>query len=103
MKFVEKPININIIQVYAPTSDQPDDELDEFYETVEHAMRQCKTHEITAVMDNLNAKEGEGRNGALIGSFSLGERNERGGRWCEGNFASLQCSGTCFGDSLTQS
>ena len=32
------PINISIIQVYAPTSDTTDDDIEDFYETVQSAV-----------------------------------------------------------------
>lgn len=85
VKLAGKPININIIQVYAPTADRPEEELDEFYEMMEQAMRQCKPHEINLVMGDLNAKIGQGREGEVVGQFGLGVRNERGERlveWC---------------------
>ena len=37
-----KPLDINIIQVYVPTSDSIDEELDKFYSELETAMKQCK-------------------------------------------------------------
>lgn len=86
VKLAGKPIDINIIQVYAPTTDHTEEELDEFYEMVEQAMRHCKPHEINLVMGDLNAKIGEGREGEVVGPFGLGRRNERGERlveWCE--------------------
>ena len=85
LKLAGKPININIIQVYAPTVNYPEEDLDEFYEMVEQAMRQCKPHEIILIMGDLNAKIGEGREGEVVGPFGLGVRNEKGERlveWC---------------------
>ena len=37
-----KPLDINIIQIYVPTSDGHDEELDKFYSELETAMKQCK-------------------------------------------------------------
>ena len=47
------------------------------------AREQCKPHDITLVMGDLNAKLGGERVEVLVGPFGLGERNERGNRWAE--------------------
>ena len=81
VKIKGKPFDINIVQVYAPTSERDEDEVDEFYDKVDEVLDQCKNHEITIVMGDVNAKVGEGRLGEAVGPFGLGERNERGERW----------------------
>ena len=43
IKLDAKPLDINIIQVYAPTSYSNDEELDKFYNELETAMKQCKS------------------------------------------------------------
>uniref|UniRef100_A0A0P4VZ55 Endonuclease/exonuclease/phosphatase domain-containing protein n=1 Tax=Scylla olivacea TaxID=85551 RepID=A0A0P4VZ55_SCYOL len=83
VKIDAKPTGLNIIQVYAPTGDHSDDEVDAFYEQVDSAWGLCKPGEVTLVMGDLNAKVGEGRSGNVVGSFGLGERNERGDKWVE--------------------
>ena len=83
LKIQGSPININIIQVYAPTTDHGDDEVEEFYQKLNEVRAQAKSHEINIVMGDLNAKIGEGRHGNLVGGFGLGDRNERGDRWLE--------------------
>ena len=79
-------IDINIIQVYAPTSEAEEEEIEQFYEKLDNVLRQCKRHEINLVMGDLNAKIGQGRVDRVVGLFGLGERNERGDRfveWCQ--------------------
>ena len=83
LKLEARPVPLNIIQVYAPTSVHSDEVIDEFYEQLEEARRQCKPNEVTVVMGDLNAKVGEGRSGEVVGKFGLGERNERGTKWVE--------------------
>ena len=38
-RFKATPFNINVIQVYAPTSDHSEEEIEEFYEQLEAASR----------------------------------------------------------------
>ena len=83
IKIAAKPVGLNIIQVYAPTTAYSDSEVDEFYEQVDSVRRQCKAEEVTIVMGDLNAKVGQGSSGSVVGDFGLGERNERGDKWVE--------------------
>lgn len=88
VKIQAKPFNINIIQVYAPTNDHTEKEVDTFYQDLVNAMKTCKSQDIIMVMGDLNAKVGKGPRGKAAGPHGLGERNERGDRWvewCEGN------------------
>ena len=78
MKLQGSPIDINIIQVYAPTSDHDDDSVEDFYQKLEEVRGQTKAHDITIIMKDLNAKVGEGREGDLVGGFGLREREMRG-------------------------
>lgn len=76
-----KPVNINIIQVYAPTAAKTQDHLIEpFYEDVKQVLEKLKAHECNIVMGDFNSKIGEGAVDETVGSFGLGERNERGDR-----------------------
>ena len=88
VKIKASPFNITVIQVYAPTSDHSDEEIEEFYEQLDTAKRQAGSQEIVIVMGDLNAKVGRGPSGSTVGPFGLGVRNERGERlaeWCEVN------------------
>ena len=83
MKHRGSPININLLQVYAPTTDHDEDTMESYYQKLDEVRRQAKTHEITIIMGDLNAKVGVGREEEVVGCFGLGERNERGDRWVE--------------------
>ena len=74
---------MNIVQVHAPTSDHSDDEVDSFYEQVDNVSGECKSGDVTPVMGDMNAKDGEGHSGNVVGNLGLGERNERRDRWVE--------------------
>ena len=94
VKLRSKPFNCNIIQVYAKTSTSTEDEIENFYDNVEEAYRQCKPGEMTIVMGDLNAKVGCRSNDAdertVLGPFGLGNRNEWGERWIEWCLAKQQ-------------
>lgn len=70
----------NIIQVYAPTTDKSEEELELFYNDIQQALDITKTRDITIIMGDWNAKIGKGRDGDNIGEFGLGIRNDRGER-----------------------
>ena len=63
-----KLLDINIIQVYVPTSDSNDEELDKFYSELETAMKQCKSTNNTIIQGDFNAKVGKGRNDDNVGT-----------------------------------
>ncbi|XP_063594245.1 craniofacial development protein 2-like [Penaeus indicus] len=83
VKLKGHPFNLSIIQVYAPTSEHTEEEVEAFYEEVEQAKKQCKSQDIVMIMGDLNAKVGKGREGDTVGPHGLGERNERGESWIE--------------------
>lgn len=75
-----KPFNINIIQVYAPTMEHDDDEIEKFYDDIGSVMKYTKSGEINIVMGDWNAKVGEQQEYPVTGKFGLGHRNDRGQR-----------------------
>ena len=78
MKLQGKPFNINIIQVYVPTEDSTEEELEDFYEELTRIREQCKNHDVNIVMGDMNAKVGNGRHEDIVGQYGLGEKNTRG-------------------------
>ena len=74
---------MNIIQVYAPTTDKEDDEVEEFYAELDDIFKSIKNSDITVVMGDFNAKVGKDKVEAVTGGFGLGERNSRGDRMVE--------------------
>lgn len=72
------PININIIQVYAPTADGTNEDIEKFYKHIDEALKVTKKHEINVILGDFNAKIGKGRVKNIVGEHGLGIRNERG-------------------------
>ena len=50
------PINLTIIQVYAPTSDASDEDLESFYNTVQEALDKTPPRDLLVMMGDWNAK-----------------------------------------------
>ena len=73
---------IQIVQVYAPTTDYDDETIEQFYDDLEEAIdRKNNAHVI--VMGDFNAKigkKGKDENNNWIGNHGIGVRNERGER-----------------------
>lgn len=87
LKLKSKPFDISFIQIYAPTADHSDDEVEEFYDALNLAIKQTKSTDVLFVMGDFNAKVGSVHNN-IVGKFGLGDRNERGTRliqFCEEN------------------
>ena len=62
--------------------------MDEFYEQLSDAQKQCQSQEVTIVMGDFNAIVGKGRFEDTVGPHGLGDRNFRGERlisWCDAN------------------
>lgn len=76
-----KPLNITIVQVYAPTSDCCDETIDEFYDDLEKLLKTIPRKDVLVVQGDWNAKIGEDAFKdwkGTVGRFGLGETNCRG-------------------------
>ena len=85
VKFKWQPVNISIIQVYAPTSDAPDEDIQLFYEDLNKAPSTCKSPEVLIVVGDLNAKVSKHSEPGVTGTYGLGNKNEQGEtliEWC---------------------
>ena len=56
------PINITIIQIYTPTSTYNDEEIEQFYETVDNTIPESHKKDILIVHGDFNAKVGNDAN-----------------------------------------
>ena len=78
------PINLTIIQVYAPTPDASDENLESFYNTVQEALDKIPPRDLLVMMGDWNSKVGNtDRKNSHIGIHGLGEQNERGVKLAE--------------------
>lgn len=80
IQFTGNPVNINIVQVYAPTINAEDMEIDHFYNIISTLSKKFKKHEMTVIMGDLNTKIGKEMCGELVDKHGLGVRNEHGDR-----------------------
>ena len=75
-----KPLNVTIIQVYAPTAEASEQDIEQFYAMVQRARDQVPSKDIVYIMGDFNAKVGEGEDAGVVGKHGLGLRNEAGDR-----------------------
>jgi uncharacterized lipoprotein YddW (UPF0748 family) len=71
IKLRRKPVDINIIQVYAPTAESTEEEVNTFYNNINEAIKQCKKFEVTLVMGYLNAKVGQEQDNEVTDGLGL--------------------------------
>lgn len=92
-----QPVNITLIQIYAPTADAEEDIVNEFYESVQQEVDKVSSYDLLVVMGDWNAKIGAAAELPVVGKYGLGKRNEAGDRmveFCEAN--RLMISNTMF-------
>ena len=78
--FQGKPFNITVIQVYAPTSDAEEAEVEQFYEDLQDLLELTPKKDVLFIIGDWNAKVGSQETPGVTGKFSLGVRNEAGQR-----------------------
>ena len=78
-----KPFNITVIQVYAPTSNAEEAEVEWFYEDLQELLELTPKKEVLFITGDWNAKVGSQETPGVTGKFGLGIRNEAGQRLIE--------------------
>ena len=78
VRFQGKPFNITVIQVYDPTSNAEEAEVERFYEDLQDLLELTPKKDVLFIRGNWNAKVGSQETPGVTGSFSLGVRNEAG-------------------------
>ena len=81
--FQGKPFNITVIQVYAPTSNMEEAEVEWFYENLQDLLQLTPQKYVLFIIGDWNAKVGSQETPGVTGKFSLGIQNEAGQRLIE--------------------
>ena len=81
--FMYKPFNITIIQVYAPTSNAEEAEVERFYEDLQDLLELTPQKDVLFIIGDWNAKVGSQEPPGVAGKFGIGIRNEAGQRLIE--------------------
>ena len=81
--FQGKPFHITIIQVYAPTSNAEEAEVERFYEDLQDLLEWTTKKDVLFIIGDWNAKVGSQETPGERGKFGLGIRNEAGQRLIE--------------------
>ncbi|KAH1006858.1 hypothetical protein HUJ05_007551 [Dendroctonus ponderosae] len=58
-----RPVNVNLIQIYAHTTVYSNEDVDQFYKQISDIITALPQHDINIIMGDFNAKFGKGRTG----------------------------------------
>ena len=86
--FQGKPFNITEIQVYAPTSNTEEAEVEWFYEDLQDLLKLTPKRDVFFIIGDRNAKVGSQETPGETGKFDLGVWSEAGQRliaFCQEN------------------
>ena len=83
VSFQGKPFNITVIQVYAPTSNAEEAEVEQFYEDLQDLLELTPKKDTLFIIGDWNAKVGSQETPGVTGKFGLGVQNEAGQRLIE--------------------
>ena len=75
-----KPFNITVIQVYAPTSNAEEAEVEWFYEDLQDLLELIPPKGVLFIIGDWNVKVGSQETPGVTGKFGLGVQNEAGQR-----------------------
>ena len=78
--FQGKPFNITVIQVYTPTSNAEEAEVEWFYEDLQDLLELTPPKDVLSILGDWNAKVGSQEIPGVIGKFGLGVQNQAGQR-----------------------
>ena len=66
-----KPFNITVIQVYAPTSNTEETEIERFYEDLQDLLELTPKKDVLFIIGDWNAKVGSQETPGVTGKFGL--------------------------------
>ena len=76
VRFQGKPFNIIVIQVYAPTSNAEEAEVERFYENLKDLLELTYKKDVLFIIWDWNAKLGSQEIPGVTGKFGLGVQSE---------------------------
>ena len=88
VRFQGKPFNIKVIQVYAPTSNAEEAEVERFYEDLQDLLELTPKEDVLFIIWDWNAKVGSQETPGVTSKFGFGVWNEAGQRlkeFCQEN------------------
>ena len=80
VNFQGKPFNITVIQVYAPTSNAEEAEVERFCEDLQDLVELTPPKDVLFIIGDWNAKVGSQETPGVTGKFGLGMQSEAGQR-----------------------
>ena len=81
--FPRQTFHITVIQVYAPTSNAEEAEVDRFYEDLQDLLELTPKKDVLFITEDWNAKVGSQEIPGIAGKFGLGVQNKAGQRLTE--------------------
>ena len=95
VRFQGKPFNITVIQVYAPTSNAEEAEVELYYEDLQDLLELTPKKDVLFIIGDWNAKVGSQETPGVTGRSGLGVQNEAGQRlteFCQEKASSYQAA-----------
>ena len=88
VRFQVKPFNITVIQVYAPTSNAEEAEIEWFYEDLQDLLELTPKKDVLFIIGDWNEKVGSQETPGVTGKFGIGiwiETEQRLIEFCQEN------------------
>ena len=76
VRFQGKPFNVMVMQVYAPTSNAEEAEVERFYEDLQDLLELTPKKDVLVIIGDWNAKVRSQETLGVTGHFGLGVQNE---------------------------
>ena len=76
--FEGKPFNITVIQVYSPTNNAEEAEVEWFYEDLQDLLERTPKKDVLIIIGDWNAKVGSQETPGITGKFALEYRMKQG-------------------------
>ena len=80
VRFQGKPFNITLIQVYAPTANTEEAEVERFYEDLQDLLELTPKKDVLYIIGDWNPNVGSQEITGITGKFGLGVQNKTGQR-----------------------